>query len=74
VTQARLALNISKVILECMLQIARCPPELPHDLPDIPRQFRQLFRSKHHQNYHENYNQVWNAEHWGYACRFASRL
>jgi hypothetical protein len=48
-----------------VLQVARRAPEFPHDLPDIPRQFRQLFRPKYYQNDHENYDQMWNAEHWG---------
>jgi hypothetical protein len=74
--QARLALDIPKMIFEAMLQISRSTAKFRHDLAQIPRQFRQLFRPKHHQNHHENYDQMWNAEHfevsWAVRCRGCS--
>jgi hypothetical protein len=50
---------------ERILQVSCSAPEFSHDLPEIPRQFRQLFWPEYHQNYDENYDQVWNAEHRG---------
>jgi len=63
--QARLALDIPKMAFERILQVSCSAPEFSHDLPEIPRQFRQLFWPEYHQNYDENYDQVWNAEHRG---------
>jgi hypothetical protein len=62
---AGFALDVPKMILERILEVARRAPEISHDLPQIPRKFRQFFRPEHHQNYNEDYDQVWNAEHLG---------
>jgi hypothetical protein len=41
---------------ERILQVSCSAPEFSHDLPEIPRQFRQFFRPEYHQNYDENYD------------------
>jgi hypothetical protein len=54
--QTRLALDIAKMPFERILQVSCSAPEFSHDLPEIPRQFRQFFRPEYHQNYDENYD------------------